>query len=280
MENGLYLVATPIGNLDDMTFRGLEVLKNADFIGAEDTRHSRILMEHFGIKTPMISYHEHNEAMRREEFLSRLRDGAAVALISDAGTPGISDPGADLVAAAAAEGIPVHPVPGGNAVLSAVTASALDCSRFVFEGFLPRQKKERKERLDEIRSCPVTSVIYVSPHRVKGDLEDLLNALGDRRATLCRELTKLHESFYYGTLSTLLETASLSELKGEMVLVVEADKNPSSGIPGEDILMAELKELMENGVKSKTAAQIVAGKYHMKKNQLYPYTLLLKGDKD
>ena len=195
MEQGLYLVATPIGNLDDMTFRGVEVLKQADLIGAEDTRHSRILLQHFDIKTPLLSYHEHNEAKRREEFLERLKKGETIALISDAGTPGVSDPGADLVAAAAAEGIPIHPVPGGNAVLSAVTSSALDCSRFAFEGFLPRVKKERRERIEEIRLLPLTSVIYVSPHRVKEDLADLYTALGDRKATLCRELTKIHETF-------------------------------------------------------------------------------------
>lgn len=273
MEQGLYLVATPIGNLDDMTFRGVEVLKNADLIGAEDTRHSRILLQHFDIKTPLLSYHEHNEAKRRDEFLHRLRQGETIALISDAGTPGISDPGADIVVAAAAEGIPVHPVPGGNAVLSAVISSAIDCARFTFQGFLPRVKKERKERIEEIRNATVTSVVYVSPHRVKDDLADLLSVLGDRKATLCRELTKIHETFYYGTLSSLKEIADAQELKGEMVLVIAAKDPETSDTPTEEILRAELKELMAQGVKAKTAAQIVAEKYHMKKNQVYPYTI-------
>lgn len=273
MEQGLYLVATPIGNLDDMTFRGVEVLKNADLIGAEDTRHSRILLQHFDIKTPLLSYHEHNEVKRRDEFLNRLRQGETIALISDAGTPGISDPGADIVVAAAAEGIPVHPVPGGNAVLSAVISSAIDCARFTFQGFLPRVKKERKERIEEIRNATVTSVVYVSPHRVKDDLADLLSALGDRKATLCRELTKIHETFYYGTLSSLKEIADTQELKGEMVLVIAAKDPETSDTPTEEILRAELKELMAQGVKAKTAAQIVAEKYHMKKNQVYPYTI-------
>ena len=273
MEQGLYLVATPIGNLDDMTFRGVEVLKNADLIGAEDTRHSRILLQHFDIKTPLLSYHEHNEAKRREEFLDRLRQGETIALISDAGTPGISDPGADIVVAAAAEGIPIHPVPGGNAVLSAVISSAIDCARFTFQGFLPRVKKERKERIEEIRNATVTSVVYVSPHRVKDDLADLLSALGDRKATLCRELTKIHETFYYGTLGSLKEIADTRELKGEMVLVIAAKDPETSDVPTEEILRSELKELMAQGVKAKTAAQIVAEKYHMKKNQVYPYTI-------
>ena len=272
MEQGLYLVATPIGNLDDMTFRGVEVLKNADLIGAEDTRHSRILLQHFDIKTPLLSYHEHNESKRREEFLDRLRQGETIALISDAGTPGISDPGADIVAAAAAEGIPIHPVPGGNAVLSAVISSAIDCARFTFQGFLPRVKKERRERIEELKNATVTSVVYVSPHRVKDDLSDLLSALGDRKATLCRELTKIHETFYYGSLASLKELADSQELKGEMVLVIAGKEAKETDAPTEDILRAELKELMSQGVKAKTAAQIVAEKYHMKKNQVYPYT--------
>lgn len=272
MEQGLYLVATPIGNLDDMTFRGVEVLKQADIIGAEDTRHSRILLQQFDIRTPLMSYHEHNEAKRREEFLERLRSGETIALISDAGTPGVSDPGADLVAAAAAEGIPIHPVPGGNAVLSAVISSALDCTRFTFEGFLPRVKKERRERIEEIRLSPVTVVIYVSPHRVKEDLSDLFAALGDRKATLCRELTKIHETFYYGTLGSLKAAAEETELKGEMVLVVAGKEGEENEIPGEGVITAELAALMSQGVKAKTAAQIVADKYHMKKNQVYPYT--------
>lgn len=272
MEQGLYLVATPIGNLDDMTFRGVEVLKNADLIGAEDTRHSRILLQHFDIKTPLLSYHEHNESKRREELMERLRSGEAIALISDAGTPGISDPGADLVVAAAAEGIPIHPVPGGNAVLSAVISSALDCRRFTFEGFLPRVKKERRERIEEIRRSPVTTVVYVSPHRLKEDLHDLLSALGDRKATLCRELTKIHETFYYGTLASLKETAENTEMKGEMVLVIAASEGENAEIPTEEVIKAELAVLMSEGVKAKTAAQIVADKYHMKKNQVYPYT--------
>lgn len=280
MEQGLYLVATPIGNLDDMTFRGVEVLKEADLIGAEDTRHSRILLQHFDIKTPLLSYHEHNEAKRREEFLERLKRGETIALISDAGTPGVSDPGADLVAAAAEEGIPIHPVPGGNAVLSAVVSSALDCSRFAFEGFLPRVKKERRERIEEIRLFPVTVVIYVSPHRIKEDLADLFTALGDRKATLCRELTKIHETFYYGTLGSLKAIADEQELKGEMVLVVAGKPAEDSEFPDEEVIKAELAGLMSQGVKSKTAAQIVADKYHMKKNQVYPYTFSDKSKGD
>ena len=254
MEQGLYLVATPIGNLDDMTFRGIEVLKNADIIGAEDTRHSRILLERYEITTPMLSYHEHNEAKRRGEMMERLRQGQAVALICDAGTPGISDPGADLVAAAAKEDIPIHPVPGGNAVLSAVTASGLNCEHFLFEGFLPRINKKRKERLRFLAAAEVTAVLYISPHRLKEDLGDLLSCCGDRPATLCRELTKIRE------------------LKGEMVLVLGGAPK-SDDIPSPEKLREEVKDLLDRGIKSKDAAQIIAERYRMKKNQIYPYTI-------
>ena len=272
MEQGLYLVATPIGNLDDMTFRGIEVLKNADIIGAEDTRHSRILLERYRITTPTLSYYEHNEAKRREELLERLRQGQIVALICDAGTPGISDPGADLVAAAAKEDIPIHPIPGGNAVLSAVTASGLNCERFLFEGFLPRINKKRRERLRTLAAAEVTAVIYISPHRLKEDLKDLLSSCGNRPATLCRELTKLHESFHRGTLASLLAIAEKQELKGEMVLVLgRALKKDDT--PSPEKLRSEVKDLLNQGIKSKDAAQIIAERYHMKKNQIYPYTI-------
>lgn len=272
MEQGLYLVATPIGNLDDMTFRGIEVLKNADIIGAEDTRHSRILLERYQITTPMLSYHEHNEAKRRDEMMEHLRQGRTVALICDAGTPGISDPGADLVVAAAGENIPIHPVPGGNAVLSAVIASGLDSGRFLFEGFLPRINKKRKERLQALATNEVTAVIYISPHRLKEDLKDLLCRCGDRPATLCRELTKIHESFHRGTLASLLDLAESRELKGEMVLVLgAAEKHDDT--PSPEKLRKEVKNLLDQGMKSKDAAQIIAERYHMKKNQIYPYTI-------
>ncbi|MEE0776680.1 MAG: 16S rRNA (cytidine(1402)-2'-O)-methyltransferase [Bacillota bacterium] len=271
---GLYLVSTPIGNLGDMTIRGLEILKEADLIGAEDTRHSRILLNHFEIKTPMISYHEHNAAKRREELLVMLREGKRIALISDAGTPAISDPGEDLVKAVAAEGLPIHPVPGGNAVLSALIASGLSCGQFTFEGFLPRPNKERKERLELLKKLPTTLVIYISPHRLSADLDDLLAALGNRPSALCRELTKVHESFYRKTLAELTVMAKEEEFKGEMVLVIEgANPQEDRATPTEEELRAELASLMSQGIKAKTAAQLVAEKYGLKKNAVYPLTI-------
>ncbi len=274
LEPGLYLVATPIGNLGDMTIRGIEILKSVDLIGAEDTRHSRILLEHYQIKTAMVSYHQHNSVKRREELLSLMRQGKTVALISDAGTPGISDPGEDLVQAAAAEGIAVHPIPGGNAVLSALTASALPCRHFTFEGFLPKQKKERRERLAVLEQSTATLVLYISPHSLKEDVQDLYEALGDRPATLCRELTKMHESYYRMPLGAMKEMLENKTLKGEMVLVIAgAQPGAASNPPAEDDLRQEVRNLLAQGVKSKTAAQIIAEKYGMKKNEIYPLTL-------
>ena len=274
LEGGLYLVATPIGNLDDMTIRAVEVLKNADVIGAEDTRHSRILLEHYQIKTPMISYHQHNSAKRREELMAILRDGKAVALISDAGTPGISDPGEDLVKAAAQEGVKIHPLPGANALLPAVTVSALPCRRFLFEGFLPQRKKEREKRLESLKNIDATLIFYISPHDLKEDVKSLCQALGNRDAALCRELTKLHESVYRMPLGAMLEFINNKELKGEMVLVVAgADPEKENNKPETEELRQEIRKLMAEGVKSKTAAQIIADKYGMKKNEIYPLTL-------
>lgn len=274
LEPGLYLVATPIGNLGDMTIRAIETLKNVDLIAAEDTRHSRILLEHYAIKTPMISYHQHNIAKRREELMALLRQGKAIAIISDAGTPGISDPGEDLVKAAAEENIGIYPLPGANAPLSAVTASALDCRRFFFEGFLPKQKKERKQRFKEIGNLTATLIFYVTPHSLREDLNDIYQALGDREATLCRELTKVHESYYRMPLGAMLEMSKTTELKGEMVLTVAGAKpGQENKNPDQDTLRQEIQSLMAEGVKSKTAALIIAEKYGMKKNEIYPLTL-------
>ncbi|MEG0873698.1 MAG: 16S rRNA (cytidine(1402)-2'-O)-methyltransferase [Clostridiales bacterium] len=273
LDPGLYLVATPIGNLGDMTIRGIEILKNVDLIGAEDTRHSGILLHHFNIKTPMVSYHQHNAAKRREEFLTLLKEGKSIALISDAGTPGISDPGEDLVKAAAMENLAIHPIPGGNAVLSALTASAQDCRYFTFEGFLPKQKKERKERLTILEKIPTTLILYIAPHALAKDLADIFAALGNREATLCRELTKIHESYYRMPLGAMIEMAENTELKGEMVLVIAPPpKNENLEIPSPQKLKTELNTLTEQGVKAKIAAQIIADKYGMKKNEIYPLT--------
>ena len=221
VEKGtLYVVSTPIGNLRDVTFRAVEVLQAVDVIAAEDTRHSRRLLDAYGIKTPLLSYHDHNKERRAPELVARLQGGESVAVISDAGTPGISDPAFYLVRLCAQAGVPVSPVPGPTAFVAALVVSALPTDRFVFEGFLPA-KKGRRKRLEELVDEPRTIVLYESPHRLLKTLRDLYEHLGDRRAVVVRELTKIHEEVLRGTLAELIQKAEARKLRGEMVLVVE-----------------------------------------------------------
>ncbi|WP_124726297.1 16S rRNA (cytidine(1402)-2'-O)-methyltransferase [Staphylospora marina] len=217
----LYVVGTPIGNLKDMSTRAVEVLKTADLIAAEDTRHTRKLLSHFQFSTPLVSYHEHNRSKRGPEIIEALKSGKQVALVSDAGMPGISDPGEDLVRLAVEEGIPVVPVPGPNAALAALVASGLPAVPFLFLGFLPRGPKERRRELERWKRCPATLILYEAPHRLAETLQDLTEVLGDRRAAICRELTKKHEEWLRGTLSECLAAVQEGGARGEYTLVVE-----------------------------------------------------------
>ena len=186
----LYMVATPIGNLDDITFRAVQCLRDVDLIACEDTRHSRILLEHYGITTRITSYHEHNKYEKAAELVHQMQKGVQVAVITDAGTPGISDPGEELVKQALQAGIPVTSLPGASAVITALSMCGLSSRRFVFEGFLPAEKKERKEALERIKGDTRTLVLYEAPHRIRKTLAELLDILGDRQIRICRELTK------------------------------------------------------------------------------------------
>ena len=222
MEKGvLYLCATPIGNLQDMTPRCVEILRSVDVIAAEDTRNSIKLLNHFDIHTPMTAYHEFNRFDKADELVGRMLNGESVACITDAGTPGISDPGEVLVQKAAEAGIAVTSVPGACAAVNALVISGLTTRRFRFEAFLPFEKKERKEILDAIRDDTATIVVYEAPHRLVRTLNDLLDALGDRRIALCKELTKVHENVYRTTLSDAAAFFGANEPKGEFVLVIE-----------------------------------------------------------
>ena len=218
---GLYLVATPIGNLRDVTVRALEVLAAADLVACEDTRVTRKLLDRYGIATPLSAYHEHNAAQARPRLLARLGEGAAIALVSDAGTPLVSDPGYKLVREARAAGASVTAVPGPSAVLAALTLSGLPSDRFFFEGFLPAKEAARRARIAELKRIPATLVLFETGARIAASLADLAAGLGAREAALCRELTKLHEEVRRGDLVTLAQEASqASELRGEMVIVV------------------------------------------------------------
>lgn len=224
----LYLCATPIGNLEDMTYRAVRVLKEVDLIAAEDTRHTRRLLAHFDIHTPLTSYHEYNKEAKGAALIEKLKQGALVACVSDAGLPGISDPGSLLARQAVAAGIRVVPLPGANAALTALIASGLDTSRFTFVGFLPRSKAKRTARLAEVAGREETLLFYEAPHHLLATLEELLAALGDREAALGRELTKKFEEFHRGRLTELLHGFSEKEPRGEFVIVVAGVDSPAA----------------------------------------------------
>lgn len=221
MTGTLYLCATPIGNLEDMTFRAVRTLKEADLIAAEDTRNSIKLLNHFEIRTPMTSYHEYNKIEKGKKLVRLLQEGKNIALITDAGTPGISDPGEELVQMCRENGIPVTAVPGAAACITALTISGLSTRRFAFEAFLPADKKERKEILESLEKEARTLVIYEAPHRLVKTLEELASVLGDRKVSVCRELTKRHETVFASTLPEAAVYYRQQEPKGECVLVIQ-----------------------------------------------------------
>lgn len=216
----LFVVATPIGNLSDITFRAIEILKSVDFIAAEDTRTSSVLLKHYGVSKPMLSFHSYSGANRTNEIVQRISQGESGALITDAGTPGNSDPGYTLVRDAVQAGVDVVPIPGPTAFVAALSASGLRMDRFIFEGFLPL-KKGRQKKLQHLSTETRTIVFYESPHRIEKTLQELLKYFGDRRCVVGRELTKIHETFYRGSFSEVLKLISPSEKRGEFVIIVE-----------------------------------------------------------
>lgn len=265
----IYVVGTPIGNLGDFSERAQETLKNVDFICAEDTRVTAVLLNKFGIKKPMISYHEHNARERGEEILPRLLEGESCAVVTDAGMPCISDPGEELVKLCAEHGIETVAVPGPTAAVTALAISGLPTKRFCFEGFLSVTKRIRREHLEELKSLPMTLIFYEAPHKLKNTLNDLLEVLGDRRISLCRELTKLHEEVIRGNVSEMIALYKEKEPKGEYVLVVEgAKKAPSEEITREQA--AELaRKLIEEGMKASEACKEIARKTGFPKSEIY-----------
>jgi 16S rRNA (cytidine1402-2'-O)-methyltransferase len=217
----LYLVPTPIGNLEDMSFRAVRILKEADLIAAEDTRNTKKLCNYFEIQTPVVSYHEHNKESSGEKLIHKIKDGMKIALVSDAGMPAISDPGYELVEAAISEKVTVVPLPGANAALPALIASGLICQPFYFYGFLNRSKKEKKAELETLKKQTGTLVFYESPHRLKETLTSMNDVFGNRKVAICRELTKKFEEFIRGTLEEIIEWANQDEIRGEFCLIVE-----------------------------------------------------------
>lgn len=268
----LYLCATPIGNLEDMTFRAIRILREVNLIAAEDTRRTRKLLTHFDIHTPLIRFDENCKAQIAPKIIQKLKLGESVAVVSDAGLPAISDPGADLVRLAIEEGISVCPIPGANAALSALICSGLDTTKFLFAGFAPKTKKNRREFLQKLSASEGTIIFYESPHRLKEFLEELLEVLGDRAAVLARELTKVHEEFLRGSISELIIT--IDEPRGEFVVLVEGNKL-AEPLPEENLLEF-YEKLMAQGFDKKAAMQQAAKKFNVSRREVY--NELLKED--
>lgn len=276
-EGTLYVVGTPIGNLQDLSPRAREILSEADLIAAEDTRHTLKLLNAFGIKASLISYHEHNQKAREPELIEKLADGQTIALVSDAGMPGISDPGESLIQKATLRKIPVIPVPGPNAALAALVASGLPTQPFVFIGFLPRVKKDRRKELERWQSVSATLIFYEAPHRLIEMLEDVMEVLGDRRVAICRELTKRHEEWLRGSLSECLMYFQNHKGRGEFTIVVEgadlseADlKETEAGTDWSAISIRQhVNQYMEQGLRKKEAILQAAKDRSLPKREVY-----------
>ncbi len=271
MTGTLYLVATPIGNLEDITLRALRVLKEVDLIACEDTRHTRKLLAAYQIAKPMISYHEHNERERATELMARLVSGAKIALVSDAGTPLVSDPGFRLVKEAIASGIAVVPLPGPSAFVTALVASGLATAEFIFLGFLPARSLARRARLSELISYDVTLVLYESPHRVRESLKDALAILGDRKAVVAREMTKMHEQFLRGKISEIVASLDEMSVRGEIVVVIApAEPDAATCAQPARSITEDVDEIIEReGLDQKAALKRVARSRGLTKSDAY-----------
>ena len=270
MAGNLYLVATPIGNLEDITLRALRILKEVDYIAAEDTRNTLKLLNHFEIKKPMISNHRHNEENREDVLINMLKEGKNIAVVSDAGTPGISDPGEVIVKRAIEENINVVPIPGACAAINALITSGLDTKEFVFVGFLPLNKKLRKEKLDEIKNERRTCIVYEAPHKMKESLKDLKDVLENRKIVLARELTKIHEEFIRGNIDEIIEKSE--NLKGEMILIIEGDSEIKSENILNNLSLDEHYMVYEKqGLSKKDIIKKIAKDRDVAKNEIYQY---------
>jgi 16S rRNA (cytidine1402-2'-O)-methyltransferase len=281
MTGTLYIVSTPIGNLEDITPRALGILRKADVIACEDTRHTGKLLNHFGIETRTISYHEHNEIARTEELCAVLTAGKNVALVSDAGTPLISDPGYRLVSAATEKGTPVVVIPGVSAFVAALSGSGLPSDQFLFAGFLPARASARRAKLEELAGLQVTLIFYEAPHRITATLRDAQAVMGNRRAVVARELTKLHEEFLRGTLEKLSDAfADSSKARGEMVLIIEGASDhalPQSPTASTSTnLIERIKQLQAEGLEEKVALKKAAKELGLKRDEAYRLLLAQK----
>ena len=274
----LYLVPTPIGNLKDITLRALEVLKFVDIVAAEDTRQTLKLLNHFEIKKSLMSYHKHNEQEKSEDIIELLKEGRNIAIVTDAGTPGISDPGAVIVKKCINENIDFEVLPGATAITTALVYSGLDTTRFLFRGFIPRENKERKILLNEIKDVKESIILYESPYRVISTLETLLEYLGNRNVAICRELTKLHEEIKRGKIDELINYFKNIAPKGEFVLVIEGKQKEHIDRENKEkwenlSIKDHILNVMESGISKKEAIKYVAKERGISKNEVYKYAI-------
>lgn len=273
MSGILYLVATPIGNLEDISFRALRILQEVAIIAAEDTRHTKNLLNHFQIQTPLTSYFEHNKRSKGEVILAMLSEGKSVALVSDAGMPGISDPGEDIVRDAVAAGIQVCPVPGACAAMAALTVSGLPTGRFVFEGFLPRDKKERRQRLAILQKEVRTVILYESPHRLTVSLQELEKYFGSRKIVVAREITKKFEEIIRGSIGEVMAHFAQQAPRGEFTLILAGAEPEVKTPPGEAEIMAALEKRLAAGMSKKEAVKEVSLELAISKSIAYRLSL-------
>ena len=264
----LYIVATPIGNLEDITLRAIRILKEVDLIAAEDTRHTLKLLNHLEISKPLISYHRHNEEERKENLIDKLKEGKNIAIVSDAGTPGICDPGEVIIKECIEEGINIVPIPGACAMINALIASGISTKEFTFIGFLPLNKKSRKQKLEEIKNSDKTIILYEAPHKLNTTLKELSNILtNDRQVVLAREITKIHEEYIRGNIEEILNK---DNLKGEMVLIIEGNKNMEKENDLNKLSLEEHYKYYENlNFKKKEIIKKIAKDRNVSKNEIY-----------
>ena len=270
MSGKIYLVATPIGNLEDITLRALRILKEVDIIAAEDTRNTLKLLNHYEITKPLVSYHRHNEELKVDNLIKKLKDGQNIAIVSDAGTPGISDPGEVVVKEAIDNDIDIVPIPGACAAINALISSGLDTKEFTFMGFLPLNKKLRKEKLNEIKTEIKTIIIYEAPHKLKNTLQDLKEIVEDREIVLAREITKIHEEFLRGSIDEIIQKSET--LKGEMIILIEGTKKQQEQSSWNNLTLDEHYKYYENlGLDKKEIIKKIAKDRGVNKNEIYMY---------
>ena len=270
MNGKIYLVATPIGNLEDITLRALRILREVDLIAAEDTRNTLKLLNHFEISKPLISYHRHNEEIKVDNLIEKVKQGQNIAVVSDAGTPGISDPGEVIVKEAIKENIEVIPIPGACAAVNALIASGLDTDEFSFYGFLPLNKKLRKDKFEELKNETKTAIIYEAPHKLNNTLQDLKQIVEDRKIVLAREITKIHEEFIRGNIDDIISKSD--SLKGEMIILIEGTMKIERENPLNELTLDEHYEFYKNqGLDKKDIIKNIAKDRGVNKNEIYMY---------